>query len=95
MIAHGTASAAIALEPRTPSSYGVVAGDVDAIRQALEHNGWSTIPTRSPYEHSRLLCGGALIVMYASGAIVTQGRDPDAAHRALAPYVRDDRENAR
>ena len=77
----------VGIIPATAISYRVVAGDGDALADALRSAGWAAIETRNRTEAHRLRSPeGGLVVIYHSGSVLAQGT-PGVATQALAAFV--------
>lgn len=80
----------IRLHQHTEQSYRLASGSVDELASALLRTGWEYAQPRNPHEHSRWWrAGAALIVLYHSGAVLVQGREPHRGVDALRRYIVD------
>jgi hypothetical protein len=84
----GATFAPLVLRPLTPSSYDLIAGDVDDLAAHFQQLGYIVLSVCSAHELHRLRHPqtGGLAVIYLSGKLVCQGTAA-AVHSAIAPLV--------
>jgi hypothetical protein len=70
---------------RSPVSFA--ATDVELLAAWLRGQGWRAAPGRSPSEHSRMLRGRQLVVIYHSGSVLVQVGQVEQSLALLAELV--------
>lgn len=63
------------LTPRSPVSF--VVNSIEGLVAWLQRASWHELPGRSPSEHSRLVRGRRLVVLYHTGTVLVQGPYPE------------------
>ena len=71
----------LCLMPVTRLSFAV--NDLNRLAQWLQAAGWRSYPGNSKYEHSRLMRGRQLVVLYWKGSVLVQGARPEETLQLL------------